>query len=115
MSSGECNTQSVKVDEQVTLLGGSQVHLQPAPLLLYCVSNKRSNKLKNKNNMSDLQWGKFCNTESEAKKVCYLYKNGLHPTKLHKKIDVWYAKVNHKYVVFRSSDNEIMLSMQYVD
>jgi len=38
MSSGECYTQSVKVDEQVTLLGGSQVHLQPAPLLIFIVS-----------------------------------------------------------------------------
>jgi hypothetical protein len=37
MSSGECYTQSVKVDEQVTLLGGSQVHLQPAPLLIFIV------------------------------------------------------------------------------
>ena len=35
ISSGECYTQSVKVDEQVTLLGGIQVHLQPAPLLTY--------------------------------------------------------------------------------
>ena len=32
MSNGECYTQSVKADESVTLLGGSQVHLQPAPL-----------------------------------------------------------------------------------
>lgn len=37
MSSGECYTQSVKVDEQVTLLGGSQVHLQPALLLIFIV------------------------------------------------------------------------------
>ena len=35
MSTGECYTQSVKVDEQVTLLGGIQVHLQPAPLLSF--------------------------------------------------------------------------------
>jgi hypothetical protein len=28
-------TQSVKVDEQVTLLGGIQVHLQPAPFLIF--------------------------------------------------------------------------------
>ena len=35
MSSGECYTQSVKADEQVALLGGSQVHLQPAPLLYF--------------------------------------------------------------------------------
>ena len=35
MSSGECYKQSVKVDERVTLLGGSQVHLQPAPLLIF--------------------------------------------------------------------------------
>lgn len=34
MRSGECYTQSVKVDEQVTLLGGIQVHLQPAPFLI---------------------------------------------------------------------------------
>jgi len=37
MSSGECYTQSVKVDERVTLLGGIQVHLQPAPLLILIV------------------------------------------------------------------------------
>jgi len=37
MGNGECYTQSVKVDEQVTLLGGIQVHLQPAPLLIFIV------------------------------------------------------------------------------
>ena len=35
MSDGECHTQSVKVDERVTLLGGIQVQLQPAPLLIF--------------------------------------------------------------------------------
>jgi len=39
MSSGECYTQSVKVDERVTLLGGIQVHLQPAPLLVFIAYN----------------------------------------------------------------------------
>jgi len=39
MSSGECYTQSVKADEQVALLGGSQVHLQPAPLLIFITAN----------------------------------------------------------------------------
>jgi hypothetical protein len=37
MRSGECHTQSVNVDEQVTLLGGIQVHLQPAPFLIFDV------------------------------------------------------------------------------
>jgi len=37
MSSRECHTQSVEVDEQVTLLGGIQVHLQPALLLIFIV------------------------------------------------------------------------------
>jgi hypothetical protein len=37
MRSGECHTQSVKVDEQLTLLGGIQVHLQPAPFLIFDV------------------------------------------------------------------------------
>jgi hypothetical protein len=37
MRSRECHTQSVKVDEQVTLLGGIQVHLQPAPFLIFAV------------------------------------------------------------------------------
>ena len=40
MSNGECHTQSVKVDERVALLGGIQVHLQPAPLLVFIVVNQ---------------------------------------------------------------------------
>jgi len=39
MRSGECYKQSVKVDELVTLLGGIQVHLQPAPLLIFIIYN----------------------------------------------------------------------------
>ena len=37
-SSGECYTQTVKVDEQVTLLGGIQVHLKARPTTYFlCV------------------------------------------------------------------------------
>ncbi len=34
-SGRECYTQSEKVDERVSLLGGIQVHLQPTLLLMY--------------------------------------------------------------------------------
>jgi len=33
----ECYTQSAKVDERVALLGGSQVRLQPASVLIFNV------------------------------------------------------------------------------
>jgi NTP pyrophosphatase (non-canonical NTP hydrolase) len=104
--------QSNNYEEKLDAIGDAQVFLGNIPYFYNLNLNDLQDRLEA---IQKSNWTKFCITEQEAIDTVEAYRNGTHPNKKGESIDTYYTQTGKYFVIYKTSDNKIMKSINFKD